>query len=185
MPEDAHSVMSFTSSIHSLNEAATSRARLQEIGGKNECVDSLVSMLGCTDMDKMSTMFLAMSSTATNCDLMRQNRVVPDLVSILHDQDQRREAQSRQIRARVGRALHNIVHAHPDNKQCKREAKVLRLLEILRMYADFMRDLKSAEITGSEAAERLRGRGCCDVRLQVASSDGQPDRLLCGKYIRL
>ena len=44
-----------------------------------------------------------------------------------------------QVRARAARCLHNIVHAHPTDKHCKREAKVLKLLEVLRQYCDLLR----------------------------------------------
>ena len=49
--------------------------------------------------------------------------------------------QSRDVRARVARALHNTVHIHPSDKHYKKEGKVLKLLENLRMYADVLRDL--------------------------------------------
>ena len=48
--------------------------------------DSMVSLLGCKDIDKMSMQFLGMSATPSSCDLMRQHRVVPFLVKILHFQ---------------------------------------------------------------------------------------------------
>ena len=48
------------------------------------------------------------------------------------------------MRARAARSLHNIVHAHPADKHCKREAKVLKLLEVLRQYSDFLRDVLEA-----------------------------------------
>ena len=54
------------------------------------------------------------------------------------------ESQSREIKRRVGQALHNIIHAHPEQKQSKREAKILTLLEVLRMYSDFLKDIKSS-----------------------------------------
>ena len=82
--------------------------------------------------------------------------------------------QDQEIRRRVGRALHNIVHAHPEQKQCKKEAKILRLLEVLRMYADFLRDLKAC---GDATLSR---KGCGPLRLGVALEKGR-SMLLCGK----
>ena len=64
----------------------------------------------------------------------------PFLVKILHSD----QIQSKEIKRRVGKALHNIVHAHPEQKQYKREAKILRLLEVLRMYSDFLKDMKAS-----------------------------------------
>ena len=137
-----------------------------------ECVDSLVSLLGCNDIDKMSTTFLAMSSTPSNCDMMRHHRVIPFLVKILHNNSEQM-LQSKEVRRRVGRALHNIVHAHPEQKQCKREAKILRLLEVLRMYADFLRDL---HVSGCGLGQR----GCGPLRLRTVSGP-QHEILVCSK----
>ena len=54
------------------------------IDAKIEGVNSLVSMLGCRDVEKMSVTFEAMSSSPDNCELMRSNRVVPVLIGVLH-----------------------------------------------------------------------------------------------------
>ena len=81
--DEATSVISFTSSVHSLNNDPNRG----EIDTKIECVDSLVALLGqnsSNDLDKMSQKFLAMSSSPANCDLMRSHRVVQYLVQILH-----------------------------------------------------------------------------------------------------
>ena len=49
--------------------------------------------------------------------------------------------QSREIKLRISRSLHNMVHTQPSDKHYKKEGKVLRLLENLRMYADILRDV--------------------------------------------
>ena len=86
--DDAASVMSFTSSIHSVPAAAEGqrmRNRHEAIeAAKVEGVNALVAMLGCRDLEKMSLTFEAMSSSPDNCELMRSNRVVPVLVGVLH-----------------------------------------------------------------------------------------------------
>ena len=87
-----------------------------------------------------------MSSSPANCDMMRGSRCIPLLVQLLH-LDPAHPANprpSRPVRARAARSLHNIVHAHPADKHCKREAKVLKLLEVLRQYSDFLRDVLEA-----------------------------------------
>ena len=73
------------------------------------------------------------------------------------------------------------MHTHPEQKQCKKEAKILRLLEVLRMYADFLRDLRDfAKSNGGDAS--LTGKGCGGpLRLAVALDKGQ-SVLLCGKF---
>ena len=54
------------------------------IDAKIEGVNSLVQMLGCSDVEKMSVTFEAMSSSPDNCELMRSHRVVPVLIGVLH-----------------------------------------------------------------------------------------------------
>ena len=85
----------------------------------------------------------------------------------------------REIRLRMSNALSNLVHAHPSDRQCRREAKVLRLLETLRVYADLLRDIhraamaeSSSSTNASEAAEgcrRLLPHGCRPVTLRIPS----------------
>lgn len=173
--DDSASVISFTSSVHSLNNDRRTSSAMASGGAcldssfdtKMESVDSLMTLLGGSDIDKMSTTFLAMSSTPTNCDMMRHHRVIPFLVRILHNGEQ----QSKEVRRRVGKALHNIVHAHPEQKQCKREAKILRLLEVLRMYADFLRDVQA-----SSGGQALASKGCGPLRLRA-----NHNMLICSK----
>jgi hypothetical protein len=115
---------------------------------------------------------------------MRNSRIIPILIQMLHgDGSQLAESQrpSRDVRLRVARALHNIVHAHPTDKQCKREARVLRLLETLRIYSDFLRDFVAAASAGQG---QLPDVGCSPICIRVVpggeKSTGN-DLLVCGK----
>ena len=71
-------MISFTSSVHSLNNDSRLRASTSanSTDDRIDSVDYLVSLLGCNDIDKISTHILAMSSTPTNCDMMRHHRYV-------------------------------------------------------------------------------------------------------------
>ena len=82
---------------------------------------------------------------------------LPLLIQLLHGTDreqvlseQRSSANVkwavREARRRASQALHNIVHAHPDDRRGRREARVLRLLEQIRDYSDFLRDLDSSNV---------------------------------------
>lgn len=182
----------------------------QEIDSKIECVDSLLSLLGCTDVEKMSRTFLAMSSSPTNCDLMRSHRVIPVLVQLLHPMPPPAMAAAtaevarkpREVRLRAAKSLSNIVLAHPADKQCRREAKVLRLLETLRMYADLLMDISQTNpgdfhtelVTESDEKEkdeqekfqRLKRclSGCNPLKVRVVPSSSSPsgkDLIICGK----
>ena len=168
-------MISFTSSVHSLNNEVSLRHRSEDIDTKIECVDSLVSLLGSNDIDKMSRTFLAMSSSPSNCTMMRQHHVVDILVKILHSGSAKPHPP--EIRRKAGRALHNIVHAHPEQRQCKREAKILLLLEKLRMYSDFLKDVRCAGDRGIPIAQK----GCCQMRIGVAMTDDHQEILICGE----
>lgn len=89
-------------------------------------VYGLLSMLGTHNKEEMSRTLLAMSSSPDSCIAMRQSGCLPLLVQLLHGD----EAPS--TRGRAARALHNLVHSHPDDKRGRREARVLRLLEQVR-----------------------------------------------------
>ena len=188
--EDTASVISFTSSVHSVQGETGDTSRGGDLyRGENrvtEAANSLMSLLGCTDVDKMSRTLLAMSGSPANCDMMRNSRCIPLLVQLLHidpaHPDNQRPA--RQVRARAARALHNIVHAHPSDKHCKREAKVLKLLEVLRQYCDFLRDVLEASVGSSAAKAVVRAAGCRRLSLQVVEGGekyAEQDLMVCGE----
>ena len=81
-------------SVHPSSTSSLHNSTIDRIGNKT---DSMVSLLGCKDIDKMSMQFLGMSATPSSCDLMRQHRVVPFLVKILHSGGQ---MQSKEIKRR-------------------------------------------------------------------------------------
>ena len=165
------SVLSFTSSVHSVGEER------REAWGpghdtRQEAANSLMALLGCSDMERMSRTLLAMSSSPANCDMMRGSRCIPLLVQLLHV-DPAHPANprpARPVRARAARSLHNIVHAHPTDKHCKREAKVLKLLEVLRQYCDFLRDVLEAGAGSGAGKAAVRVAGCRRVAIQVSST---------------
>ena len=191
--EETASVISFTSSVHSVQgegeRAETWRNRDSSLAGEcrvTEAANSLMSLLGCTDVDKMSRTLLAMSGSPANCDMMRSSRCIPLLVQLLHvdpaHPDNPRPA--RQVRARAARALHNIVHAHPSDKHCKREAKVLKLLEVLRQYCDFLRDVMEASLGSSAGKLAVKTAGCRRLTIQVVEGGekyAEQDLMVCGE----
>lgn len=125
----------------------SSTTNIQPLGTKVEMVYSLLSMLGTHGKDDMSLKLLELSSTDECCIAMRQSGCLPLLIQILHgnpqdDDNVSREA-DREARRNASQALHNIVHAHPDDKRGRREARVLRMLEQIREYCNAMRDLSS------------------------------------------
>ena len=193
--EETASVISFTSSVHSVQgdtETRSSAWRNRESSAQAECrvteaANSLMSLLGCSDVDKMSRTLLAMSGSPANCDMMRSSRCIPLLVQLLHcdpaHPDNPRPA--RQVRARAARALHNIVHAHPTDKHCKREAKVLKLLEVLRQYCDFLRDVMEASLGSSAGKLAVKTAGCSRLSIQVVEGGekyAEQDLMVCGEY---
>ena len=61
------------------------------------------------------------------------------------------------VTARAAAALHNVVHCHPDDKQGRREARVLRLLEQIRAHCEMLQQLLLLRQEESGAA------GCKDT----------------------
>jgi len=114
------------------NSAASRRSySQQQLGAKVEMVYGLLSMLGTHDREDMSRTLLAMSSSPDSCVAMRQSGCLPLLVQLLYGRDQDPET-----RARAAQALHNIVNSNPDEKRGRREARVLRSLQLIRIYCD-------------------------------------------------
>ena len=175
--DETSSVISFTSSVHSLNYDSASvtsssagynhplgiimknhnvvTAQTNNNNSMTHQTHQNSSLKTCGDLDKLSRDLLAMSSSPANYSRMRTVPVISSMVQLLHQpsnqnicdqaslgsEDNFSNRQSRDVRARVARALHNMVHIHPNDKHYKKEGKVLKLLENLRMYADVLRDL--------------------------------------------
>lgn len=102
---------------------------------KVECVYSLLSMLGCTDQQRMSRKFLDLSKTPESCAALRHARCIPLIVQMVHsDADE-------ETRKRASQALHNVVNRHPDDKAGRRESKVLRHIEQIMEYCDTLKTM--------------------------------------------
>jgi len=80
--EDTASVVSFTSSVHSVR--ADARGAANREGGPNNEVD-------VRDPDSWSRRVEAMASTPENCDLMRANGTLDAAVRLLHENTVRRK----------------------------------------------------------------------------------------------
>lgn len=86
---------------------------------------------------------------------------LPLLVQLLHSNDEMTSSsedlqinrrRARGARRRASAAMHNIVHAYVDDKQGRRETRVLRLLEQIRDYCDHLRDVEGLEEEEDEDA---------------------------------
>lgn len=75
-----------------------------------------------------------MSSSEESCQAMRQSGVIPLLIQLIHSPELEVE-----VRCRAAEALRNIVHAQKDDKRRRRETKVLKLLQQVREYCDFLK----------------------------------------------
>ncbi|XP_055848796.1 uncharacterized protein LOC129913873 [Episyrphus balteatus] len=102
---------------------------------KAECVYSLASMLGSHDSVDVSKKFLELSRTGEACVALRKSGCIPLLVQMMHSDA------NDGVRKYAGMALHNVVHSHPDDKVGRREAKVLRLIEQILDYCNFLKTL--------------------------------------------
>ncbi|XP_053678014.1 adenomatous polyposis coli protein-like [Anopheles nili] len=127
---------------HSLNRD------LAEVGPKMECVYSLLSMLGSTNVLEMSSKFLELSRNDEKCSALRRSGCVPLLVHIIHNEPN--EAARRNAR----HALVNVIRCNVDETSVRRELKVLRLIDQLIDYTDLLKE----QTAGSEpSADRQTG----------------------------
>lgn len=126
----------WTQSFDSRYDSNLSADKLDDFGPKVECVYSLLSMLGSNDPLEMSKKFHELSKTPETCNTLRRSGCIPLLVQMIHA-----EGGPDEQRKWASMALHNVVHTHPDEKSGRREAKVLRLLDQIMDYCNFLRTL--------------------------------------------
>lgn len=176
---DNASVMSASSSVasgpSSLTGLASRRAHSQQqLGAKVEMVYGLLSMLGTHDRPDMSRTLLAMSSSPDSCVAMRQSGCLPLLVQLLHSSEQDADT-----RNRAAQALHNMVHCHPDEKRGRRESRVLKLLEQIRLYCDSLRSGQDQEIIPSNSEDGDKHPGPTIATLMKLSFDEEHRHAMC------
>lgn len=185
--DDTESIMSFSSSTATMSAR---RPHTHQLGTKVEMVYSLLSMLGSCNKEDMSRTLLEMSNNQDSCIAMRQSGCLPLLIQLLHgsERDQvlsehRSSANVkwavREARRRASQALHNIVHAHPDDRRGRREARVLRLLEQIRDYSDFLRDLDATNVDFSHNENLDLHPGPAIAALMKLSFDEEHRHAMC------
>ncbi|GFT27323.1 adenomatous polyposis coli protein [Nephila pilipes] len=185
--DDTESIMSFSSSTATMSAR---RPHTHQLGTKVEMVYSLLSMLGSCNKEDMSRTLLEMSSNQDSCIAMRQSGCLPLLIQLLHGSEgdqllsEQRSSENvkwavREARRRASQALHNIVHAHPDDRRGRREARVLRLLEQIRDYSDFLRDLDSSNVDFSHNENLDLHPGPAIAALMKLSFDEEHRHAMC------
>lgn len=108
-----------------------------DLGPKVECVYSLLNMLGQNDPADMASKFFELSKNRETCMALRRSGCISILVQLLHsDSDEI-------IRKKASAALHNVVYCHIDDKTGRREVRVLKLIEQLLDYCEFLRKVLS------------------------------------------
>ncbi|KAL3209743.1 hypothetical protein MRX96_009138 [Rhipicephalus microplus] len=166
------------------------RPHSRHLSSKVEMVYSLLSMLGTHDKEDLSRTLLTMSGSQESCIAMRQSGCLPLLIQLLHGSNQQQEGESqesqaeqrrvvRELRLRASQALHNVVHAHPDDRQSRREARVLRLLEQIRDFCDYLHDLEAciAEPNQNEPGDQHPGSAI--AALMKLSFDEEHRHAMC------
>ncbi|XP_073815079.1 adenomatous polyposis coli 2 [Musca autumnalis] len=128
--------LAWTQSFDSRYEGNLNSNKLDDFEPKVECVYSLLSMLGSNDPLEMAKKFHELSKNPETCNTLRRSGCIPLLVQIIHA-----DGGPDEPRKWAGMALHNVVHSHPDEKSGRREAKVLRLLDQIMDYCNFLRTL--------------------------------------------
>lgn len=136
---DVTSVMSFASSSGGvpldrvLGSPNRSRRSSQQLEAKVDMVYSLLAMLGGQEHADMGETLLALSTSPESCLAMRQSGCIPLLVQLVQsDKD-------KDTKKKASQALHNLVHAQPDDKLRKRETRILKLLENIQEYTETLK----------------------------------------------
>lgn len=113
-----------------------------------EMVYSLLEMLRLSSPEEMSTKLLLMSQSPQICREMRQYGCLPLLVQLIHQPfdptangGDSRPAKDpvvthQELRERASKTFRNIIH---NSCKSRREIRVLRLIEDLRSFVDFLR----------------------------------------------
>ncbi|KAK3907501.1 Adenomatous polyposis coli protein [Frankliniella fusca] len=174
-PNSGSASSSLASGPMPLDGLASRRAHnQQQLGAKVEMVYGLLSMLGTHDRQDMSRKLLAMSSSPDSCVAMRQSGCLPLLVQLLHSSEQDAE-----IRNRAAQALYNMVHAYPDDKRGRREGRVLKLLEQIRLYCEALRSGQDTETMPSQTEDGDKHPGQTIAALMKLSFDEEHRHAMC------
>ncbi|XP_050074355.1 uncharacterized protein LOC126561963 [Anopheles maculipalpis] len=126
------------------------RGELGEVGPKMECVYSLLSMLGSTNVLEMSCKFLELSRNEEKCSALRRSGCVPLLVHIIHNEP------NEVARRNARQALVNVVRCNGDEGAARRELKVLRLIDQLIDYTDLLKEQTRESTQNPEPGELIR-----------------------------
>lgn len=124
-------------------------AQLSTNAMRNTNVDSvysILSMLGSYNSSDITNKFLEFSKSREMCGALRRSGCISLLVQIIHSDP------NDEVRKKSSQALHNIVHSHPDDKSGRREARVLKLIEQLFEYCDYLRTVLGKKL--AEAGDR-------------------------------
>lgn len=114
----------------------------QQLGPKQKCVLTLISMLDKDDKAEKSVKFLELSNNQETCSNLRNSGCVQLLVQMMQYEILSKEGTSnKEVSKRVMLTLQNIAHSNPDERAARREQKVLRLIEQLLDYCSFLRTL--------------------------------------------
>lgn len=148
---DVTSVMSFASSSGAapLDRVLNNGPRVsQQLEVKVDMVYSLLSMLGTQECPDMGETLLALSSSPESSLAMRQAGCLPVLVQLVYsDKD-------KDTRIKASKALYNLIQVQSDDKLRKREVKVIRLLEEIRLYCD-LTDVELLNVHPTQVTENI------------------------------
>ncbi|XP_042899717.2 adenomatous polyposis coli homolog isoform X2 [Parasteatoda tepidariorum] len=159
--QNSTSIMSFQSNLTDSYHSQIS----EHSESKEEEISLLLNKVKSQNKVEASKILLAMSSTAENCITMRHCGCLPLLVDLLHQPEENSNSSYHvmhakraqfEVRERASQVLHNIVLSQPDDKRSRREARVLRLLENIRDYCDYLRSIEGDDNRngGGEGAEK-------------------------------
>lgn len=81
---------------------------------------------------------------------------LPLLIHLLHGGEN--DVNNILMRSQAAAALHNIVHVHCEDQRGRQEARVLRLLEQIRGYCDYLRTPSNCQMVDHLANSQYAGK---------------------------
>lgn len=153
---DTVSNHNMTAPIFESASGSSHRSEGRYFGSKQgDMVFSLLSVLGTHNKEDMSRTLLAMSTSFESCVAMRQSGCLPLLIHLLHGGEN--DVSNVVMRSQAAAALHNIVHVHCEDQRGRQEARVLRLLEQIRGYCDYLRSPSNCQMVDHLANSQYAG----------------------------
>ena len=179
--EDIASMISYDR-YGSSYSGSDSTSTTPSLGELDNILESLLTSENITDtVDSL----LALSSSKENCHKIRRSGCLPFLINQLHTHPtyQENDRPSHLVRRRVLNILTNIAQNQNNDRQTRRDLKVLGILWNIRQYTDLLRDFKACK-SNETFYTQVQETGCKNVQIKLLQEGKNlEDIIVCGKIV--